>query len=456
MKKKNTKIGIWGYGRVGKAATEYFYQNGHRVEIMDNRKLSKKELENFKQKNISFRKQEDCDRFFSFNDFLFSSPGIDIRKYYATYINKWLTELDVFDQAFNKPIIAITGSVGKTSVAHLLNEILNKYGLPTIAAGNIGRPTFDVINQQEQYDAAILEVSSFQLEYCKQFSPELAILTNFYPNHLDRHGTIQHYLDAKLHIFAHQQPYQYALLPFKLYTTIQSQMPLQQRLALFSLHQPSAHKLKQLNKGTRVFFMHKRLLVQYHNGSYRTLIDLNQLPPITFKENWLILCSILALLDLPLAPLTNIASDIELPAHRMEYVGTINGVDFYNDSKSTTPASTVAAVKKLSGRPIILFLGGLSKGIDRTPLLKILKPLVKQVFCFGAEANELNYLCKQNTIPSEKFKTLETTLSDCLQTIKFGDQILFSPAGSSFDLFTNYQERGNHFKELVYAYRNKL
>ncbi len=457
MYKKNTKIGIWGFGRLGKAAVHYFIDQGYSIEVMDNQKLSLATLQNFTEKNIHFRdEKKESEQFFLFNEFLLPSPGIDIRKYYATYRNKWISELDFFQTKFKKPIIAITGSVGKTTIAHMLSKILDYHGADRITGGNIGTPTFDLINQQHMCDVAIVEASSFQLEYCKQFAPNIAVITNFYPNHLDRHKDTKDYFKAKLSILAHQNQNQYAVLPFNLRNAIISQIPLRQRCTFFALYRPSDTALKQLKKTESLCYIDNTCIIQYTNGSHTKLIDLQHLTKITFRQNWLILSSLLTLLDISPVSLVKSAQFITLPAHRLEQVATINLVDFYNDSKSTTPASTQAAVKKLANRSIKLFLGGLSKGIDRAPLIKMLKPYVQHVYCFGNEATTLDYTCKQYTVSSTHYKTLKEAFICCVQNIKPGDQVLFSPAGSSFDLYKNYQERGNHFKKMVYAYSKKL
>ncbi len=456
MDKKNIKIGIWGFGSVGQAATRYFVEKGYTVAVMDNRTLTTQEIQELKHNNIRFYHEQDKVRFFSFNDFLLSSPGVNISKDYATYSDKWVTELDLFYTAFHKPIIAITGSVGKTTITYLLSETLKHFGLTVATGGNIGTPTFALINQQNMCSAAILEVSSFQLENSKQFAPNLAVITNFHPNHIDRHNNKQQYLKAKLNILAYQEPHQYALVPLSLRKVITTTIQLKQRCAFFSTYRPSDNALQGINHTNVLYYVDNNRIMQYGNGSHKKLINLTTLPSCTFTENWLILCSILTMMKIPLTSLVHSTQHITLPEHRLEHVATINLVDFYNDSKSTIPASTLAAVDKLVGRPILLFLGGLSKGIDRAHFIKNLKSNIQEAFCFGDEAKVLEYMCLQNNISASQFKNLQIAFARCTQIIKPGNQILFSPAGSSFDLYANYQERGNHFKELVYAYKEKI
>jgi len=146
---------------------------------------------------------------------------------------------------------------------------------------------------------------------------------------------------------------------------------------------------------------------------------------------------------------------VELPAHRLEYIGCYNNINFYNDSKSTTMASTLAAVTQLKNRPLHLFIGGLSKGVNRTPHITQLKNMVHHVYCFGAEANELYKSCLQNNIAASYFSSLDIAVSICVKQVNPGDCVLLSPAGSSYDLYRDYEQRGNHFKTLVMKYMKK-
>lgn len=155
-------------------------------------------------------------------------------------------------------------------------------------------------------------------------------------------------------------------------------------------------------------------------------------------------------MGLDLCALPNHINAVALPEHRMEkIVATSRDIVFYNDSKSTTTTSTHAAIGKLSGKSIILFVGGLSKGVDRAHFIKELKDRVKEVYCFGAEADILNAYCVMYGIASQPFSTLDDAFDVCVKNVTTQDCILFSPAGSSYDLFKDYEERGNYFKTLV-------
>lgn len=450
--KKKTSIGIWGFGVTGMAAVEYFYRQGYQLQVMDKKVFNEDERKFLKRYNISYFSEENKLAFFSCNEFLFSSSGVDIRNYYTTYKQKWINELDLFYSNFNKPIIAITGSTGKTSVTHVLSQLLSRYGFKICTGGNIGTPTFNLLCQKKRADAALLEVSSFQLEYCKKFAPDLAVWTNFYPNHLDRHGSIYNYFTAKCSLICHQHIQQKALLPLGLLYAIKKYGLSFEHCSFFTDCRPNETQLRYLQPKNRLFFIDGSTVVKFINGIYRPLINLHNLPVLTFRENLLIICSILDMLTLPLALLPKLIRQLTLPKHRLEKIACVNTIDFYNDSKSTTPASTYAAVQKFRKKSILLFLGGLSKNIDRTPFIKTLKDNVAYVYCFGTEAVLLHRMCMTYAIPSAAYPTLDHAFLNAVKKIKPESVILFSPAGSSFDLFTNYQERGNYFKKLVKNY----
>ncbi len=449
MNLNNKKIGIWGFGIVGKSAARYFRQHGNPIEILDSQPLSNHDKDWLTSNNIPFYNNNSLQSFLKQNDYIIASPGIDLRSY-AHYKHKFITELDIFSHAWEKPIIAVTGSVGKTTITHALSHILNEQQFPVCTGGNIGVGMLDLLNQHNNVYAALLEVSSFQLEHCKTFAPDLAIWTNFYPNHLDRHATLEQYFQAKLPIIIRQKQHQNALLPLEIIDRIAPfSFSLPQNFSFFSLQPPTKKQLQQIKSTDRLFFITDNTIVMQRDTQKIELISYNNLPAKLIHQNWLIICSTLYLLGKSLDTVAASIKNLPPQEHRLEKVATINQVDFYNDSKSTTPQATLAAINQLHNKPIILFLGGLSKGIDRTDLIQNITHKVTMIYCFGQEAKQLKHMCDRHQQQSAYFATLEEAFNACTQTLQPGDQVLFSPAGASFDLFNNYQERGNRFKQLV-------
>jgi len=428
MNYTNKTIGIWGYGRVGKAAAQFLLERGATITIYDEKPI---------QAPTSMQIAKSVEQLFE-SDYLLPSPGVDTQAYRTQYKGKWLCELDLFHKHFHKPIIAISGSVGKTTVTHLLAQALAAAGWRVEAIGNIGVPCLDIVKQQDELDAVVLEVSSFQLEFAKSCAPDLAIWTNLYPNHLDRHGSMQDYFEAKSHLIRYQTKEQSALLPAELHQ------------GLHDIHLKSS--LSFFGKAPKIpnypFFSIENQEIHLQNRDTTTsIIPLRDLDQSVFPINWLMVYAALHLLKVTPQPLA-----IKPISHRLELVATIAGVTFYNDSKSTTPASTQAALATLAAPRTILFLGGLSKGIDRSPLIQSLQNTPLQVICFGKEAALLHQQCTALQIPSHSFATLDEAFQLCTMITQPNDCVLFSPAGSSFDLFENYEKRGEEFKALVLRY----
>ncbi len=420
-------IGIWGFGRVGQAAAVFFKKRGARIIVYDD---DPKVLA-----HLSFLTSPSIHALFDSTDYILPSPGIDIRAYRSIYQGKWLCEVDMLQHHFNKPVIAITGSVGKTTITHMLVSILIHNGLRVVAAGNIGTPMLSIIDQQDELDMVILELSSFQLEYAQIFAPHVAIWTNLYPNHLDRHTTMEDYFTAKYSLLRNQNATQQALVPYQLQHQILQNKP-KSAVTFFTSDCPKKEVKEKL------FCITDKN--EIHNHRTHKIVS-TALLQNTFAQNVVIIGAILELLHIDLQALPKIES-IE---HRLEKIALINGVTFYNDSKSTTPASTLAAIEQLKNKRILLFLGGLSKGLDRTEFIKQLQRFTVQVFCFGKEASQLQKICANFGLTSSYFQTLETAFEQCIRIAQPNDCVLLSPAGSSFDLFTNYEERGNSFKKLV-------
>jgi len=439
MELQDKKIGIWGYGLTGKAAANFVHERGAQVTVLDQKPpYGRDEPWQFVRENNKNR-----DVFLDSNDLIIPSPGIDIAPYLATHRGKWLSELDLFVRFNQTPTIAITGSLGKTTVTTLLTRLLNAYGVSARACGNIGTPVLNLLPPSPQPDQLVLECSSFQLEHCQQFAPDLAIVTNLVENHLDRHQTMAAYFAAKSKIFAHQRDGQHALVPLEL--AERARAVTNKPLCFTHGTEPSAQEKKMLRHNDTLYYLGGTLVV----GKGKIIADIAQFPSITFAHNWLTICAALDQLGLDLTQLPRLVDGLSAPPHRLERVSFRDGITVYNDSKSTAPAATLAAIDQLNHPQLILFLGGLSKGIDREPLIRNLAGRVRAIYCFGGEAQELHHMCRQRKILSSTHETLEDAWRQYTQRCVRGDCVLFSPAGSSFDLFKNFEKRGNQFKKLV-------
>jgi UDP-N-acetylmuramoylalanine--D-glutamate ligase len=446
------KYGIWGLGIVGKSVLRFLQAQGHIISVYDSRPLTAEKEAFLKSYRVNYYAPENQEAFFQENDFIVPSPGIPLGSA-KEYIDKIVHELDLFGPLWHKPLIAVTGSLGKTTLVTLLHSLLTANDHPVATGGNIGTPMLDLLARQDMVTYGLLELSSFQLEYADTFAPDLAIITNLYANHLDRHGTMEDYFHAKAQIFAHQRPEQKMLVPFGLAKEVRKLT--KRPCTYFASEEQSVKNLELLKEGDSLYTLKgatltSRSLTSGMLVTTRVKIkrSMAQKGDSLLHETWLILLTVCDMLGLLSSYSFKIPQFLPLE-HRIEFVGNHNGILFYNDSKSTIVEATKAAVLTLASRPIHLILGGTSKGVDRAPLIAELKPYITSVACFGKEAQELDAHCKRFGITTSDHTTLDDALKTCLKRAKKDDVILLSPSGASYDLYKDYQERGRHFKSLV-------
>lgn len=413
-----SKIGIWGFGVVGKSVLSFLTnctEKEYQISLLEQRELTPLEQALIQGHNVHCIDQAFLPQFLELNDYIIASPGIDLEPY-KDYQDKWLTELDLFSTVNTVPVIAVTGSIGKTSIVTLLTGLLNAFGKRACAIGNIGTPMLDLLaDSQNSYDYYVMELSSFQLEHAQYFKPNIAIITNLIANHLDRHKTLENYLLAKKQILKNQTEEDFAIIPMEFMDAFWP-------------------------------FIGQQKVIWVGENSFDDITKM--LSDITCTQNWNLILTVLELLDLPIDKVPDYVHKIIMPRHRVEFLGTHDGVKFYNDSKATVIESTKEALKRFKTEPVLLFLGGLSKGTDRQPLITWLPENIKQVFCFGKEADQLAKWCTESGIKNSSHKTLESAFESCVKVMNSHDIVLLSPSGSSYDLFAHYEERGDVFTKL--------
>jgi UDP-N-acetylmuramoylalanine--D-glutamate ligase len=433
------KIGIWGFGLVGKSALHYATEEGAKCSIFDQRELNRDEQDTIEQQHGTVEKN--LELFLNSNDYILPSPGVDISSYKQKHF--FICELDLFASRWLKPSIAITGSVGKTTVTTLISTLLAKK-MPVATGGNIGTPMLSLIEEQDNVDIGVLELSSWQLEHSRSYAPDIAIITNLYPNHLDRHLTMENYLLAKANIFKHQQTHQALIAP----------LHLQQQLLSLSVKSKCIWvsnkrvQMNSLNSSDHILFFDNDMIIYRHNNIESIIVESWNLSRSIMIENWLFALATLLQLNLPANLAFNCSLQLE---HRIEKIATIGNTTFYNDSKATTVEATLAAIEQFKNEKIVLFLGGLSKGVDRSTLIAQLPSNVISVICFGNEADQLKQYCEFANRHAHSFCNLKEAFNYAVKYIQNATVALLSPSGSSYDLYTNYEERGRHFKDLVHA-----
>lgn len=426
---KNKKIGLWGFGVVGKSIYDYLQPFHDKIQILDKQLLEH-------QPNSILQTPLSTQIFLEHNDIVVASPGIPIHSY-KQYRHKFITELDIFYQEYKGFSVAITGTVGKTTITNAIAHCTDT----GIAAGNIGYAMLNAAMQPSP-KKIILELSSFQLQYIEKFAPNIAIFTNFYSNHLDHHASEEEYFKAKCNIFKNQTKNDIAIIPCNLILAIKSHATIQAQIFLTCKEGCATHQYPTF------MAQEDRIVLKKTDTAITLLKDLQSSSCFTYEENMIIIIAALYLQNIELAQIAHKLQTIKTGEHRLEKFATHTGSTFYNDSKSTVWQSTKKAIENMNNESCTIFLGGLSKGADRAPLIQYFHNKTISVLSFGKEAELIKALCDKYNVACAPFATLEEAVHACF-TKPLTKHILLSPGGSSFDLFKNYQERGNMFKNLI-------
>ena len=350
-------------------------------------------------------------------------------------------EIELAAQFFPGTTIAITGSNGKTTTTTLAGEIIAAAGFPTIVGGNIGTPAISLVEGATADTVAVLEVSSFQLETIQTFRPKVAVVLNVTPDHLDRHRTFANYVDAKARIFENQQESDFAVL---------------------NADDPTCAELSGRTRAKVFWFSRK---TEVNQGAYmrdggivfrdsKTQIEIMPISEIPLKgahnlENVLAAICVGAVMGCKPDAMRRAVRDFKAVEHRLEYVATIRGVEYYNDSKATNVDATIKALESFPAN-IHIILGGKDKGSDYGVLKDLLKQRAKRVYTIGAAAEKIESQIKDSA-EIVHAETLEAAVKRIASTAEAGDVVLLAPACASFDQFQNYEERERAFKQLVQA-----
>jgi UDP-N-acetylmuramoylalanine--D-glutamate ligase len=360
------------------------------------------------------------------------SPGIDaswpIGRVFEEASEELIGEIEFAFRLSKIPVIAITGTNGKTTTTSLVADMLNGAGLKAIAAGNIGIPYSDVVRSGEPYDWIVLEVSSFQLETIESFRPAIAIWMNFAPDHMDRYATLEDYRAAKLRIFENYGPECFAITKLEDGFTFDSAVT----FSAFSGAGDYRYEAGRIQgpAGVAAFHFHSCHLHGLHNA-----------------ENVMVALAVADRLGLDREKVTPPILAFRAPEHRCEPVGEVDGVTYINDSKSTNLHSLKSALDGQE-KPVLLICGGKDKGLDFSELNDSVSASVTQVICIGEIANSI-LSTWGDIVPCKSATSLEDAVSLARSHAEPGDIVLFSPGTSSFDMFSGYTERGNAFRDAV-------
>ena len=384
------------------------------------------------------------------------SPGIPkTNKFIKTALDLGVGitgELDIFTRYNDLPVIAITGTNGKTTTTTLIGDILKSCGMTPFVGGNIGTPLMDHLMNKGKTDVIVAEISSFQLDISKQFRPDVGVLLNISQDHLDRYENYQEYESSKWSIFNHQNSSDKAVINESVKDFYMLSQKLKSRIFTFS-----SDKDFLTNCNAKIASKSIQIITRELNHTIKTN-HLKELKGTHNKEN--VAAAVLACLALG-ADINEVVKGLEtfknLP-HRMEFIKTIDGISFYNDSKGTNTDAVIRAIKCFE-KNIILILGGREKGTDFSLLVNDIQKSVKTIIAMG-ECRTLIKDTFKNICPVLEVHTMKEAVQTAFNKAFKDDAgepaiVLLSPACASFDMYKNYAHRGNDFVTLVNALGNK-
>lgn len=441
----NKRVLVVGLGKSGVASALFLKQHGARVSVSDIK--TEDELRNeipvLLDSGIPVETGGHGERTFGGQDLIVVSPGVPADAaplVQARSLGKpVIGEIELAAQFLPGRIIAITGSNGKTTTTSLTGQIIAASGFPTVIGGNIGTPAISLVDQAQPSGFVVLEVSSFQLETIQTFRPKVAIVLNVTPDHLDRHRTLQAYVDAKARIFENQQDDDFAVLNADDPTCVEMAKRTRAQVFWFSRKQ-------QVSQGTSVD--NGRILIRDRNGSSEVML-VSEIPLKGSHnlENVLAGVCVGALMGSKPDQIAQAVRQFKAVEHRLEYVATVRGVDYYNDSKATNVDATIKALESFAAN-IHVILGGKDKGSDYTLLNDLLRGRVKRVYTIGAAAAKIESQI-QGAVEIVHAETLDAAVKRAASSAVPGDFVLLAPACASFDQFQNYEHRGRVFKDMV-------
>ena len=335
-------------------------------------------------------------------------------------------------------LVGITGSNGKTTATSLVAHILKTAGIPTLTGGNIGVPLLSLVERSTDSSVTVAELSSFQLEEIEKFRPEIGVLLNLTPDHLDRHASFEEYAAAKMRLFENQLDRDAAVLNAD-DPEVTRRMPSGPHIYWFS-------RQKRVAEGA---FLRDGQIVFRTDGSEFALGRRDDIPLRGEHnvENVLAACAAAYLAGADSAAIANGVKTFRGVEHRLEFVAEIGGVVFYNDSKATNVDAALKAIEAFPG-PLLVILGGKDKGSPYTPLVEPLRQRARLAILIGAAAEKIA-ADFGDAVPFVHAGTLDRAVQTAVDRAQPGDTVLLAPACSSFDQFENYEERGRAFKQLV-------
>ena len=432
-----------GLGKSGFAAAKFLKNHGAQVRVTESSE-KKETLENADfLKNLGVLVETGChtEGFIKGSELVVTSPGVSKKSLPLNTAKKLkipvISEIELASYFCLGPQAAITGSNGKTTTCHLVHRILREAKRKSVLCGNVGVPFLEEIPRIDKNTTTVIELSSFQLEDCPAFHPKIAVVLNVSPNHLDRHRNMKSYILAKEKIFLNQKKSDYLILNHD--NAIVRAMARKARSKIIFFSKTPIPRGIFVRDGKIVVREGRRETVYLDSQNFGLKGEHN-------LENILAASAVAWILKIPAKSLQKTLNSFRTLEHRIESLGVLKGIHFVNDSKSTTIASTKAAILAVNG-PLVLIAGGRDKGADFEEIQPLLKNKVKKAVLYG-EAREKIAGAWRSFGDHQSVKNFKEAVRLAFRLASTGDSILLSPMCASFDQFSCFEERGEAFKEI--------
>lgn len=445
------KILVAGCGKSGICASELLARNGERVILFDENKDIEPAAIEEKLKEVSGKENIEVytgtldEDIISQCEIMVISPGIPVDKEFVKKVKSmdipvW-SEIELAYHYEKGKVLAITGTNGKTTTTTLVGEIMKAYNPETYVVGNIGIPYTKIADMTTDNSVTVAEISSFQLETIVDFAPKISAILNVTPDHLNRHYTFENYANCKKDITKNQGQEDYAVLNYDDPETVKLASEINTKIIYFS-------RLSRLEEG--VYVDRDEVLVKY-NDRVTKVLSLKDIKLLGTHnvENVLAAVAMTYFMGVPVQTIEKVCREFKGVEHRIEYVRTVNGVAYYNDSKGTNPDAAVKGIKAMTTTTLLIG-GGYDKKVPFDEWIDAFDAKVRYLVLIGETADAIELCAKQHGFYSViRVDSLEEAVEFCHKNAKPGDAVLLSPACASWDMFDSYEQRGKLFKEYV-------
>ena len=450
MDLRGKKILVVGLGITGEAVCRFLLDQGAQVLVSEKR--TKEQLGQkgryWEERGVTLETGQHDLRSFLAADLIVPSPGVPLLPEIEEAQNHGVNVLSEIELAYiflKGRIVGITGSNGKSTTASLTHKILLEGGMSSFLAGNIGTPLINFVKDSRNGNVYVTEISSFQLQYIKQFKVSISVLLNISPDHLDWHPSFSHYYSAKTKIISFQDKEAKAIL--------NRDDPL-----VWDLRSQTESRVYTFSRNHRVHpgcFIEDDWFV-LANGKEQKVMRTDEVPLFGIHNQENVMAAVLVghLFFLPPEQIRESIQGFEGLEHRLEKVTTLEGVDFFNDSKATNVEASLKSLLSFS-RPVIMIAGGRDKGGDFSRLKEPVQQRVKKLILIGEAADKLAAALK-GTASINNASSLEEAVDMSFTEAAPGDVVLLAPACTSFDMFQNFEERGKVYKDSVFQLKKKL